>query len=67
MVWGVPYLLIKYANASFSPVVLVCLRTLIGGLVLLPFAMRERALRPLLAAWPWVLAYTCLLYTSRCV
>jgi len=58
VVWGVPYLLIKYANASFSPVVLVCLRTLIGGLVLLPFAMRERALRPLLAAWPWVLAYT---------
>lgn len=58
--WGIPYLLIKYANTSFSPAALVCLRTLIGGLVLLPFALRQDALRPLLARWGWVLAYTVL-------
>ncbi|QQS02159.1 MAG: DMT family transporter [Austwickia sp.] len=58
VVWGIPYLLIKYANASFDPATLVCLRTLIGGAVLLPFALRQGALRPLLARWRWVLAYT---------
>lgn len=58
VVWGVPYLLIKYANASFTPAGLVCLRTAIGGAVLLPFALRARAFGPLRRRWAWVLAYT---------
>lgn len=56
--WGIPYLLIRYANASFTPAAVVCLRTLLGALVLLPFALRQGALRPLTSRWPWVAAYT---------
>lgn len=58
VLWGIPYMLIKYANAAFDPATLVCLRTLVGGVVLLPFALRRGALPPVLARWPWVLAYT---------
>jgi drug/metabolite transporter (DMT)-like permease len=33
-------------------------RTLLGAIVLLPFALRSRALRPLLTHWRWLLVYT---------
>ena len=49
LLWGVPYLFIKVAVDSYSPVAIVCGRTLIGALLLLPFALRHRALRPALA------------------
>lgn len=58
ILWGIPYLLIKYANADFPPAAVVCLRTAVGGLVLLPFALRGRAFRPVFRRWRWVLAYT---------
>ncbi len=58
VLWGIPYLLIKYAIVSFSPVGLVFGRTLIGGLVLLPLALRQRAFAPLRAKWKPFLAYT---------
>jgi drug/metabolite transporter (DMT)-like permease len=57
LLWGVPYLFIKVAVDSYSPVAIVVGRTLIGALLLLPFALRHRALRPALAHWPWVLAF----------
>ncbi len=57
VVWGVPYLFIKEAVDSISPAAVVAGRTLIGGLLLLPFALRAGALRPALRVWPWVLAF----------
>lgn len=57
IVWGVPYLFIKEAVDSISPAAVVAGRTLIGGLLLLPFALRAGALRPALRVWPWVLAF----------
>lgn len=56
--WGIPYMLIRVAVFEFDPVVVAFGRTAIGGLVLLPFALRARALRPLLKHWRWLLIYT---------
>lgn len=57
IVWGMPYLFIKEAVDSLSPAAVVAGRTLLGALLLLPLAVRSRALRPALKAWPWVLAF----------
>lgn len=57
LVWGVPYLLIKQAVESYSPASIVSGRTLIGALILLPFALRQGALRPAWAKVGWVLAF----------
>lgn len=57
LIWGVPYLFIKEAVGSYSPAAIVAGRTLIGGLILLPFAIRSGALRAALRHWPWVLAF----------
>jgi len=57
LLWGVPYLFIKETVETFSPFAMVAGRTLAGALLLLPFALRRRALRPALARWPWVLAF----------
>ena len=56
--WGIPYMLIRVAVSEFDPVVVAFGRTAIGGLVLLPLALRARALRPLLKHWRWLLIYT---------
>jgi drug/metabolite transporter (DMT)-like permease len=57
IVWGVPYLFIKQAVDSFSPPAIVAGRTLLGGLLLLPFALHQGALRPALSKIGWVLAF----------
>ncbi|MDY0910742.1 DMT family transporter [Microbacterium sp. CFBP9034] len=57
VVWGIPYLFIKVAVDSYSPAAVVAGRTLIGALVLLPFALRQKALRPAFAKIGWVLAF----------
>ena len=57
LLWGVPYLLIKQAVDSYSPAAIVSGRTLIGALILLPFALRQGALRPAWAKVGWVLAF----------
>ena len=56
-IWGIPYLFIKIAVNEISPAEVVGLRTLIGGLVLLPLAARGGGLRLALRAWPFVLAF----------
>lgn len=57
VLWGMPYLFIKEAVDSYSPAAVVAGRTLIAAAVLLPLALRRRALRPALRVWPWVLAF----------
>lgn len=56
--WGIPYLFIRIAVAELDPVVVAFGRTALGALLLLPFALRSRALRPLLTHWRWLLIYT---------
>lgn len=58
LIWGIPYLLIKVAVEDLSPAALVCLRTAIGALVLLPIAVARGGLGALLRSWRAVLAYT---------
>lgn len=57
VLWGMPYLFIKEAVASFAPAAVVSGRTLGGAALLLPLAARKGALRPALAKWRWVLAF----------
>lgn len=58
VIWGMPYLLIKEAVASFSPASVVAGRTGLAALLLLPVAIHRGALRPALAHWRPVLAFT---------
>jgi len=58
VIWGIPYLLIKVAIAELTPATLVLARTTLGALLLLPLAMARGDIRPLLAHWRPVLAYT---------
>jgi drug/metabolite transporter (DMT)-like permease len=58
VIWGIPYLLIRVAVRDFSPGVLVFARTAIGGLVLLPFALRRGGFGPVLRRWRPLLAFT---------
>ena len=57
VLWGMPYLFIKQAVDSYSPASVVAGRTLIGALLLLPFALRQKALRPAFSKIGWVLAF----------
>jgi drug/metabolite transporter (DMT)-like permease len=57
LLWGMPYLFIKQAVDSYSPASVVAGRTLLGALLLLPFALRQKALRPAIAKIGWVLAF----------
>jgi len=58
LIWGIPYLLIKVVVRDLSPDVLVFCRTALGALLLVPVAAARNQLRPLVAVWRPVLAYT---------
>ncbi|MEN9609036.1 MAG: hypothetical protein RLZZ06_967 [Actinomycetota bacterium] len=58
--WGLPYFFIRIAAAEFSAPMIVFTRTLIGGLVLVPLAMRSGAFKATLKAWPYVLTFAAL-------
>lgn len=58
IVWGVPYLMIRVAVREVAPPTLVFLRTALGALILLPIALRQDALRPVLRKWRPLLAYS---------
>jgi drug/metabolite transporter (DMT)-like permease len=58
VVWGIPYLLIKVAVRDLSPTVIVEFRTAVGALILLPLAIRQGQIKPLLRHWKPLLAYT---------
>ena len=55
--WGVPYFFIRIAVADFSTPTIIFARVAIGAAVLLPVAVKQKALLPALKAWPWVLAF----------
>lgn len=57
VLWGMPYLFIKQAVDSYSPASVVAGRTLLGAVLLLPFALRQGALRPAFGKIGWVLAF----------
>ena len=54
VIWGVPYLLIKVADAGVSVPVLVFARVAIGSAVLLPLAIRRGQIRVLAGRWRWL-------------
>ncbi|MEO9134882.1 MAG: DMT family transporter [Jatrophihabitantaceae bacterium] len=58
VIWGIPYLLIRVAVRDVAPGTLVFLRTGIGGLVLLPFALSRGGFGPVLRRWRPLLAFT---------
>src|SRR5580658_5890317 len=60
VIWGIPYLLIRVAVRDVSPGTLVFLRTAIGGVVLLPLAVRAGGFGPVLRRWKPLLAFTIL-------
>jgi drug/metabolite transporter (DMT)-like permease len=57
IIWGLPYLFIRVAVEHMSPGTLVCLRTALGALILLPIALMRGELRPVLARWRWVVIF----------
>ena len=57
-IWGLPYLLIKVAVRDLHPATLVFCRTAIGSVILVPIAAVRGELRPLLARWKPLVAYT---------
>lgn len=57
LLWGIPYLFIRVAVREIDPVVLAFGRTALGALVLLPFAIRVRALQRAWARWRWILLF----------
>ena len=58
VIWGIPYLMIRVAVRELAPVTLVFFRTALGALILMPVAGLRGELRPLLARWKPLLAYT---------
>jgi len=57
LLWGVPYLFIKVAVRDFSPAVIVCGRTAIGALVLVPLAIANKSIIDAIRGWRFVLLY----------
>jgi drug/metabolite transporter (DMT)-like permease len=58
VLWGMPYLLIRIAVAHYDPLMVAGTRTLIGALLLLPVALRRKALGPVFRQWKWLIAFT---------
>jgi drug/metabolite transporter (DMT)-like permease len=57
VIWGIPYLLIRVAVRDVSPAFLVCARTGLGGLIMLPLALAKGGFRILLPYWRPLLAF----------
>ncbi len=57
VIWGLPYLFIKIAVEDLDPTVVVAGRTMIAFVLLVPVALHRKALRPVLARWPWLVLF----------
>ena len=51
VIWGIPYLLIRVAVGEISPVMLVFVRTAVGGLILMPVVLARGGLREVRGKW----------------
>jgi len=51
VIWGLPYLFIRIAVEHLSPPTLVCVRTAVAALVLLPIALVRREVAAVLVRW----------------
>jgi drug/metabolite transporter (DMT)-like permease len=60
LIWGMPYLMVRVAVRELAPETLVFVRSLLAGVVLVPFALRRGGLRDIFALWPWLLLFTLL-------
>lgn len=60
IIWGVPYLFIKIAVEEISPAMVVLVRTGVGALLLLPFALRTGGFRSLRGRWTPVVLFAAL-------
>ena len=58
--WGIPYFFIRIAVQQFDVATIVFARVVIGAAVLIPFAIKRKAIMPALRNWPWVLAFAVL-------
>jgi drug/metabolite transporter (DMT)-like permease len=58
VIWGIPYLLIRVAVLEISPATLVFLRTTLGFLILLPFALSRGGWRDLASRWPALVLFS---------
>ncbi len=58
--WGLPYFFIVWALESFSTPTIVFARTLLGALILIPYAIKVGGIRPALRAWPYVVLFAVL-------
>jgi drug/metabolite transporter (DMT)-like permease len=58
LIWGIPYLLIRFAVEDFAPGTLVFARTALPALILLPLAFRRGLIRPLLPHWRVLAVFT---------
>lgn len=56
--WGTPYLFLKIAVAEIAPAAIVFMRVLIGAIVLMPIAIRQKTFFIARKYWPFVLLYT---------
>ncbi|EJN05556.1 DMT family transporter [Phyllobacterium sp. YR531] len=56
--WGIPYLMIKVAVLELSVPFLVCARSIVGSLVLLPFAVYTGGFQQVSKAWIAVVSFT---------
>ncbi|OIQ78207.1 putative DMT superfamily transporter inner membrane protein [mine drainage metagenome] len=57
VIWGIPYLFIKFALVDFSPATIVLLRTSIAALIMVPIAIARGELKLALKAFPLVLVF----------
>ena len=55
--WGIPYLLIRVAVRDVSPAVVVFGRVLIGALILVPIALRQKTLGVALRGYKYIFLY----------
>ncbi len=57
ILWGIPYLLIRVAVRDLSPAMVVFSRVLIGALILVPLAIRQKSFGPALRNFRYIFVY----------
>lgn len=57
ILWGIPYLLIRVAVRDFSPAMVVFSRVLVGALILVPLAMRQKSFSAALRNSKYIFLY----------